>query len=185
MKKLLLFLSLSFFAFEANAQKIGEVIDNYNGINIYYNGVQFEKAYGKSYARDGYYLGQKWQCVEFVRRYFYEKYNFKFPYWGGHAKSFFNFSLAQGELNKQRNCYQYNNWDAEKPKVDDILVFVTSKYGHVCIVTNVTENSVEVVQQNIEGATRATHRLRFENGKYIVGDDSIAPIGWLRIASNK
>jgi hypothetical protein len=185
MNRILLFLGIAFFSNYVNAQKIGEAIDNYNGINVYYNGVPFEKAHGKSFASDGYYLGQKWQCVEFVRRYFYEKYNFKFPVWNGHAKSFFNFTYNQGELNTQRNCYQYNNWDNEKPKVDDILVFVTSKYGHVCIVTNVTENSVEVVQQNIEDATRVSHKLRVENGKYIVGDESVSPIGWLRIPANK
>lgn len=183
--KYILLLTTFLFAGVVNAQKIGDIVDTYNGVNVYYNGENYEQSQGKSYAPDGYYLGKKYQCVEFVRRYLYTTYKFKFPVWEGHAKSFYDLSLSDGEYNKKRNVYQYDNYGTEKPKVDDVLVFILSKYGHVCIVTKVTDNSIEVVQQNIDGFTRDTYSLRMENGKYIIGTEAKAPIGWFRIPANK
>ena len=172
-------------SFGAKAQQIGAVADNYNGVPIYVNGHDYVQSHGKSFAADGYYLGQKWQCVEFVKRYFYTKFSFKFPVWGGNANEFMNFVYNQGELNKERNCYQYYNGDNEKPQVDDILVFSTSRYGHVCIVSKVEGNTIEVVQQNIEGKPRVTYTLTEKNGKYFIANGDVAPIGFLRVNKAK
>ncbi|MCB9033976.1 MAG: CHAP domain-containing protein [Chitinophagales bacterium] len=163
------------------SQKIGDVIDTYNGVDVYYNGVDYLKSQGRHYAKDGYYYGQKWQCVEFIKRYMYDAHQHKFPNGMGHAYSFISLLYNQGELNKERGMYQYYNDDNVKPKVDDIMVFPYSEYGHVCIVTKVTDNSVEVIQQNIIEGTRATYPLTYKNGRYSVGDNFKRPAGWLRL----
>ena len=52
---------------------IGRKIDSYMDVPVYYNGLIFYKSYGKNYSKDGYYYGRKWQCVEYVKRFYYEK----------------------------------------------------------------------------------------------------------------
>jgi surface antigen len=67
----------------------------------------------------------------------------------------------------------------EKPKTGDILVF-GGEYGHVAIVTKVTGNEVEVIQQNIYMSPRVTFKLDAHKGSYTVGTTWV-PQGWLRL----
>ena len=69
----------------------------------------------------------------------------------GHAKDFFDTSVPHGELNKSRNLLQYKNGENEKPQVDDLLVFNDTTYGHVVIITEVGNDYIEVIQQNMGG----------------------------------
>jgi len=46
-----------------NARRVGRVLDSYRGVPVYDNGLLFFWSYGRHYAPDGYYYGQKWQCV--------------------------------------------------------------------------------------------------------------------------
>jgi hypothetical protein len=62
-----------------NARNIGHVLDSYKGVPVYDNGLLFFRSYGKNYAPDGYYFGQKWQCVEFVKRFYFEAKHHKLP----------------------------------------------------------------------------------------------------------
>src|SRR5258708_40197260 len=59
--------------------RIGRLLDSYQGVGVYDNGVLFWKAYGKHYSEDGYYYGQKWQCVEFVKRFYFEAKQHRMP----------------------------------------------------------------------------------------------------------
>lgn len=95
----------------------------------------------------------------------------------GNAKDFFDKKLKSGELNKQRNLIQYTNGCEVKPAVNDILIF-DGGYGHVCIISKVSENEIEVVQQNIFGKPREIFELHFENGCYTIGRNK-KPLGWL------
>ena len=49
---------------------IGTVLDHENGVAIYSNGDEAYKSHGKHFSKDGYYYGRRWQCVEFVKRYY-------------------------------------------------------------------------------------------------------------------
>ena len=66
---------------------IGEVVDEFNGVKVYFNGA-VEHVGGRNLAADGYNLGLKYQCVEFVKRYYYERFGHKMPNSFGHAKDF-------------------------------------------------------------------------------------------------
>ena len=68
--------------------RIGDVIDSLNGVKVYYNGSNFAKSYGRNLAPDGYNLGLKYQCVEFVKRYYYQVYKHKMPNTQGNAREF-------------------------------------------------------------------------------------------------
>ncbi|KHD36268.1 amidase [Clostridium acetobutylicum] len=158
---------------------IGKVMDSYKGVKVYYNGKKYAESHGKNYSKDGYYYGYKWQCVEYIKRFYYEAKGHSMPNGFGNAKDFFDPKVGQGKLNKDRGLFQYKNGENEKPKADDILVFTDTKYGHVVIVTKVTDDTVEVIQQNMGNKTRDQFKLEYENGKYFVCGKR-KPKGWLR-----
>ena len=165
--------------FFRDKKSIGKEIDSYKNVAVHYNGVVYTKAYGKNYSKDGYYYGQKWQCVEYIKRFYYDAKVHKMPDVFGHAKDFFDSKIPQGELNPLRNLIQYRNGEDVKPEPDDLIVFTDTKYGHVAIVTEVGSDYIEVIQQNIYGKTREVYTLRTEGSKYFVGNEK-KPAGWLR-----
>lgn len=159
--------------------RIGNEIDSYKGVPVYYNGILYTKSHGNNYSKDNYYFGQKWQCVEYVKRFYYVAKNHKMPEVYGNAKDFFDSSVKQGEMNKRRGLLQYINGGNVKPAPDDLLVFTDTKFGHVGIVIKVGKDYVEIIQQNIYGKTRAKYKLKNINGNYFVGEKR-KPAGWLR-----
>lgn len=159
--------------------RIGKKIDEYRGVPVYYNGILYAKSHGENYSTDGYYYGFKWQCVEYVKRFYYDAKNHSMPDGYGNAKDFFDENVAEGELNERRNLIQYRNGGNMKPKEDDLIVFNDTKYGHVAIVTKVTDQYIEVIQQNVWGKSREKYKLVEKDNKYFVGDKH-KPAGWLR-----
>ena len=162
--------------------KIGQEIDSFNNIPVYYNG-NVGNIDGRQLTNDGYNLGLKYQCVEFVKRYYYEHLNHKMPDSYGHAKDFFNPSVKDGKINKQRNLLQYTNLSVSKPKVNDLVIYsgnIFNKFGHVAIVTKVLENEIEIIQQNPGpyNNSRETYKLIYSNNKWYIDNHRI--IGWLR-----
>jgi hypothetical protein len=160
--------------------KYATIIDTYNGVNVYYNG-QNPGNDLRSKTADGYNLGLKYQCVEFVKRYYYKKRNHKMPESYGHAKSYIIPTLKDGALNEQRNLSQYKNGSAFAPKPDDILVFgpsVFNDYGHVAIVIQVEDRTVQIVQQNVGCKTRAKLKIELRDNGYWFDNKRV--LGWLR-----
>jgi len=161
---------------------VGQQVDSLNGVYVYYNG-GVDNVSGRNTTADGYNLGLKYQCVEFVKRYYYEHLNHKMPDSYGHAKDFFDETLADGQENQKRNLLQYANPSQTKPKVDDLLIFdgtLFNKYGHVAIISNVLENEVEIIQQNPGpfSKSRETFSLHNKDGKWEIKNNRI--LGWLR-----
>jgi hypothetical protein len=60
---------------------------------VYYNG-GVANVVGRNVSVDGYNLGLKYQCVEFVKRYYYQHLGHKMPDTYGHAKDFFDRNVA-------------------------------------------------------------------------------------------
>jgi uncharacterized SAM-binding protein YcdF (DUF218 family)/surface antigen len=167
---------------ENSDPEVGEVTDEYKGVKVYNNGRKYTENHGKNYSEDGYYYGYKWQCVEYIKRFYYDALGHEMPNVYGHAKDFFNVELDQGELNKDRNLYQYKNGGNMKPQVDDLIVFNDTTYGHIGIVSEVGEDYIEIVQQNIYIKPREKFTLTEEKGCFFVGS-SRKPAGWLRKTS--
>ena len=180
---LIVCLSLAALIFYSNA-RVGKVLDGYRGIPVYDNGLLFFRSYGKNYGQDGYYYGQKWQCVEFIKRFYHDAKHHKMPDVMGHAKSFFDEAVLDGGLNSRRGLIQYRNGSAERPRPDDLLVFADTKYGHVGIVTDAQESTIEIIQQNILGHTRQRLSLTLSNGHYFVTTPR-TPAGWLRAPNHQ
>ncbi|WP_299397616.1 CHAP domain-containing protein [uncultured Gelidibacter sp.] len=191
-KRYILFLAIPLlivigvFAYKNNttvtSYEVGQEIDSFNGVAVYYNG-NVGNVEGRQLAPDGYNLGLKYQCVEFVKRYYYEALHHKMPNSYGHAKDFFIASIKDGKKNPQRNLTQFTNPSKSKPKVNDLVVYSGTRfnpYGHVSIISKVSDTNIEIIQQNPGpyASSRATYKLSRINGKWRINNDQI--LGWLR-----
>lgn len=159
---------------------IGNEIDEFMGVAVYYNGKNYEDNHGDNYSEDGYYYGEKWQCVEFVKRFYYEVEGHRMPDVFGNAKEYFNPAVPQGKLNYRRGLIQYRNGGNVGPQVNDLLVFTDSKYGHVAIISAVKDDVIEIVQQNAVDCSRQLLPLSMQTGHYYIGTNGNEPAGWLR-----
>lgn len=162
--------------------KVGEKIDELNGVAVYYNGY-IATVIGRNKTADGYNIGLKYQCVEFVKRYYFEYLGHRMPDSYGHAYDFFNIHLKNGEVNIRRDLVQFINGNGDKPQADDIIVFAPTTfnpYGHIAIVSRVDYNAIEIVQQNPGpfSSSRERFYLVFENNKFRVENNRV--LGWLR-----
>ncbi|MFN7913154.1 MAG: CHAP domain-containing protein [Bacteroidota bacterium] len=162
--------------------EVGQHLDSLNNVVVYYNG-GVDNSSGRNTSSDNYNIGIKYQCVEFVKRYYYEHLNHKMPDAYGHAKDFYDKDLSDGELNKKRNLVQYKNGSKSKPKPDDLIIFSGStfnKYGHVAIVSTVDDEEIEIIQQNPGpfGKSRDKIKLKNINGLWTLDNDRL--LGWLR-----
>jgi len=167
---------------KARSLEVGDKVDSLNGVYVYYNN-SVGNVEGRNVAPDGYNIGLRYQCVEFVKRYYYEYLDHKMPDSYGHAKDFFEARLADGARSKRRNLTQFTNPSSSKPRVDDLLVFDGTKineYGHVAIISKVDEHSVEIIQQNPGsfGDSRETFTLTKTDGKWKIEQNKT--LGWLR-----
>lgn len=142
-------------------KEVGKELDSLNNVKIYFNGFP-NKSFGRNLAEDGYNLGMKYQCVEFIKRYYFEYYNHKMPDTYGNAKDFYDNKLKDGKMNVKRGLLQFSNPSFKKPSVGDIIIFKPSllnPYGHVAIISKVDESAIEIIQQNVWKKTRESFNL--------------------------
>lgn len=159
----------------------GAKIDEFQGVSIYFNGGVRHTA-GRNTSNDGYNIGIKWQCVEFVKRYYYERFQHKMPDSYGHAKDFFDTKLSDQQWNGRRGLYQFQNNSASKPKISDILVFkgtFSNRFGHVAIISDVTEDDIEIVQQNPGPFSPSRKRIRLTHSDAGWKIEHERVLGWL------
>lgn len=162
--------------------RVGDEIDRLNGVPIYFNGA-VDHCGERNVTPDGYNLGLPFQCVEFVKRYYFEHLHHRMPDSYGHAKDFFEPTLPDGTYNPKRDLTQYTNGSRTKPQPDDLIILgpsPTNQYGHVAIVSAVDDTSVEIAQQNPGpfGPSRKRLTLHLENGLWKYGNARV--LGWLR-----
>ncbi len=161
---------------------IGQKIDSLNGVYVHYNG-SVSNISGRNYSSKGYNLGLKYQCVEFVKRYYYEHLQHQMPNTYGNAKDFYDKNISDGAMNSKRDLTQYSNSSLTKPKNDDLLIFDGTrfnKFGHVAIVSKVADTWLEITQQNPgpNSNSRVILKLSHDYGKWRIENDKV--LGWLR-----
>lgn len=162
--------------------EIGAIVDSLNGVYVYYNGPIGHV--GQRNSKNGYNIGLTFQCVEFVKRYYYEYLNHKMPDSYGNAKDFFDRNIKDGNPNEKRGLIQFRNPSKSKPKINDLLVMdktISNPYGHVAVVSKVSDDEIEIIQQN-PGPTapsRATFAIFHTDNKYMIGNKRV--LGWLRM----
>lgn len=84
----------------------------------------------------------KWQCVEYVNRYYYIIYGLNIRIAGRDAYQYYG-NPSSPEL------VSYPDGGVTAPQVGDILCFSGGSAGHVAIVRNVGSTSITVIQQNV------------------------------------
>jgi surface antigen len=166
------------------SRNVGEIVDSLDGVAVYFNGGVGHIS-GRNLTADGYNLGIKYQCVEFVKRYYFQHFNHRMPETHGNAVDFFDPNIGDGEVNKARSLVQFRNGSRSAPRAGDILVFnrwILNPYGHVAIVVRVDDKEIEIIQQN--GGPFSSPReklgLRFEGGYWSIASARV--LGWLRLA---
>lgn len=177
---LILLISLASFT-SFNPQR-GDIIDSFNTVDVYYNGQVLTKTSGRNVTEDGYNLGLRYQCVEYIKRYYYEVYGHKMPNSYGHAKDLFDKDLPDVAFNEARGLMQYRNVRMERPMVGDILVYNAyegNPFGHTGIIAEVGADYIVMVQQNVGKKTRQKLKLVEFAGIYTIADYDIQ--GWLRM----
>ena len=163
--------------------EIGQILDSLNGVKVYYNGGVSHTG-KRNVSEDGYNIGLTYQCVEFVKRYYYEYYHHKMPDSYGNAKDFYDNSVKDGSINIKRDLIQFTNPSKSKPDIGDLVIFdgtIGNPYGHVAIISDVKARYIEIIQQN-PGP--------FASSRVILGLDSNLTgfkilesklLGWLRM----
>ncbi len=160
---------------------IGQKIDSLNNVYVFYNGGQ-GNVEGRN-TKNGYNIGLKYQCVEFIKRYYLEHYKHKMPNSYGHAIHFYDPKLKDGGFNKERALYQFSNPSRVQPKEGDIIVMNktrSNEYGHVGIISKVKKREVEMIQQNAGPFSPSRVSLsikKFKNGNWCIKNDRV--LGWL------
>lgn len=157
----------------------GARLDSLHGVVVFHNG-HMGHVIGRNVV-DGYNVGLRYQCVEFVKRYYLEHYQHRMPNSYGHAKDLFDHTLADGVLNVDRGLLQVTNPSSTKPAVGDLLILDAwrgNAYGHVAIVSAVNDDELEVIQQNT-GSTRQQYDLDHDNGRWTIDNDRV--LGRLRM----
>jgi len=164
----------------ARKKSYGTELGNFNGVKVYSNGSSGYVSNQSNYL-DGEYIGMKWQCVEYIRRYYYQRIGVNLAdKHRGDAKTFWS-NTSKMQLAR------FSNGGTTAPQIGDIAVSDSGTYGHVAIVRSVSGNQMCVAQQNVyqtESDVNACTTLSISNGKYTVGnfDNTSLPItGWLRL----
>lgn len=119
--------------------------------------------------------GYKWQCVEYINRYYKVVYGMDLKSTGiyGNAKNYWNWCC-----HSTIGLTKYANSGATPPAIGDILVSTAGTYGHVAIVTSVSSTQVGVIDQNFS-STSARTLTRNGNTVGSFGNGYIVT-GWVR-----
>ncbi|MDG4551128.1 MAG: CHAP domain-containing protein [Candidatus Contendobacter sp.] len=149
-----------------NKYRFGAITGTYNGVPAYSN-CQSIYVSDQPSSYSGYTTGWKWQCVEYVARYFKAIFNKKIA--GGDANSYCARASEKG-LKKSDN-----GKTSDKPQPGNVICSNGGKHGHCAIIRAVGSDYVEVIEQNFNNSSSdANHRLSLKkiDGKYKVGDFS-------------
>ena len=121
---------------------------------------------------DGLPTGKKWQCVEFVRRYYMQIHRLTFRSVADAYEMMKLTELIDIDTQQPHPCIFHSPTEST-PQKDDILILEHEEYGHTAIIVGVQGNRIRIAEQNWE-LWVAPHYSR----ELSVNDPMI--IGWLR-----
>ncbi|OWY21865.1 hypothetical protein B6N25_08410 [Sphingobacteriales bacterium TSM_CSS] len=153
----------------------GTVSATFNGVAAKLNcPVGSLNTFGYNYD-SGINTGYRWQCVEYVNRYYYMIYNMDLkstPMYGNAAGYYTYTNHASIGLLK------YANGGSVPPQVGDMIVSTSQTYGHIAIVTSVTSTTVGIIDQNFSSNSA---RTLTRSGNTVAGfSTSYTVAGWIR-----
>ncbi|HEY5534901.1 MAG TPA: CHAP domain-containing protein [Ignavibacteria bacterium] len=156
------------------ADPFNTLLGTYNGIDVYSNGTVGNQSNLYNY-ENGTNTGMKWQCVEYVNRYYLLIYNKNIRVPGHNGNEYFPNATQHG-------LTAYLNNGTTSPAIGDILCFSGGNYGHVAIVREVGSTYIRVAQQNVlnnSGDVNYQMNMQISNGHYDVTWGGYTCQGWL------
>lgn len=159
------------------SDKWGKVLGEYKGVPVCYNvcNESNRKDFLYFYKTSNY--GLRWQCVEYVKRFYAEEMKFNINYKPPSAK-------AKDYYTTQTGLITHVNGGTEPPRQNDIIVFDKKgdDFGHIAIISNVIGNKVTIVQQNVIDSW--TDTCTYNDKTKTVGSCPSLPgyyvLGWMR-----
>lgn len=141
---------------------------------------------------DNEYMGHKWQCVEFARRFLFITYGFVFTD-VGMAYEIFSLRYLRQVVNDAILPLQaFANGSRRAPLVGSLLIWQKGgefkDTGHVAVITQLLGNKVRIAEQNVlhsplPAGQQWTRELTLEvkDGHYILHDtfDDTTILGWM------
>lgn len=151
----------------------------------------------RSYLADEY-MGYKWQCVEFARRYLYLNHGMVFTDVGMAYEIFSLRFLRQVVDDTLVPLQAYANGSLKKPEAGALLIWDEGgefeHTGHVAIITEVLPNKIRIVEQNVihsrlprgQQWTRELKMTHTQKGGYQIYDtfDNTTILGWMIQTAN-
>lgn len=103
---------------------------------------------------DGIYMGYKWQCVEFARRWMYLNNGYIFDDVAMAYEIFELDSVREISTDKRLPLHSFRNGSCRHPEVGSLLIWEEGgefeRTGHVAVVTEVFPDRLRIAEQNIE-----------------------------------
>lgn len=168
----LFFISLAPRSFAATS--FGTYLGQFNTVSAFSNGSVNYYSSISNFMADGFYTGIKWQCVEYVRRYYYTIFNTRLSNSvAGDAGTWFSNASGLG-----LTAYQ-NGQSTSAPQVGDILCSTT----HIAIIKRISGNKIYTAQQNVSQDSSDVDKqltLSVSGGKYTLSGGYGTLQGWLR-----
>lgn len=163
------------------ADSFGTNLGNYNGVISYSNGSGGYVSNLYNYV-NGTNTGMKWQCVEYVNRYYLIQKSLDIRIAGQNAVDYYPNASARGLIS-------YQNQGNTSPEIGDVLCFSggNPNYGHVAIIREIGSNYLKVIQQNVSQTSNDANyniNMTVSGGQYNVSGSTIGSgyscQGWLR-----
>ncbi|MBX7044621.1 MAG: T9SS type A sorting domain-containing protein [Ignavibacteria bacterium] len=177
-------LSINFvFISSIVADPWGTPLGEYNGVICYSNGNTGYASNQTNY-QNGTNTGMKWQCPEYINRYYVIVYSMNIRNQASNnANDYYYTATARG-------LQAFTNGGTTAPQVGNIVCSQGGDFGHVGLVRAVGSNYVDIIQQNwFNNSGDVIRRLSMtvSNGHYTIeGFSSSYPIvGWLRKAGSE
>lgn len=122
--------------------------------------------------------GLRYQCVEYARRFYHmaKGIETRQDSWRGNASTFFRTAEEKG-------LKAFKNGGSVPPLPDDIITFQGGMHGHVAVITTVTDEYIEFIEQNLSRS--GIGRLAYNSLTHQVADRDVhggklISEGWLR-----
>ena len=136
------------------------------------------------------YIGMKWQCVEFARRWLFLRKGCVFHEIVGAADIWTQVYNVQRVVDKKCfNFTKYPNGNRSPPLNETLLIYdrssKSSSYGHVAVIVDVLPNSIRIAEQNYNDyywTGNYSRELRYvlKDGLFYI-EDEMPVLGWMQI----
>jgi len=148
---------------------------------------------GERHYFHGIFMGFKWQCVEFARRWLLLRKTCTFRSIGSAADAWHELSNIERVIDgKKFPLIAHSNGSSVLPKKDSLLIYPRCRdlpFGHIAIITDVGRDYIRIAEQNYRFHHWSSNYARqipmiVKNGEFYL-KDHYKISGWMEIVENE